>query len=98
MAHVNINKEENEILKEAAEKVKRNNFSEAIVLYESVINENQNNFNAYYSLGILYEKLNDTDKAKDVYLKGIKRARSYHDKVAETNFSYTLLGLIELTV
>lgn len=75
-----------------------NSFLEAIIFYKSAINENEKNYSAYYNLGTLYEKLNDTEKAKDVYLNGINIARTFNDKKAETDLSFTLLGLMELTL
>lgn len=86
------------LLNEASHKEQSKMYYEAVELYECAINKNIKNYCAYLSLGALYEKLNNTEKAKDVYLKGISTARANNDKEAETDFSFTLLGLMELTL
>ena len=46
------------------------------------------------SLGALYEKFYDENKALNTYKKGINVARVFQNKQAEREFSYTMLGLI----
>lgn len=85
------------LLKEAFNREHSKMFNEAISIYESAIEKNEKNYCAYFSLGTLYEKMNNSDKAKEIYLKGIGTARSFNDKEAEMDLSFTLLGLIDLS-
>jgi tetratricopeptide (TPR) repeat protein len=84
-----------ELLIEASAKEKRNQLNEAILLYETVISQNETMYNAYLKLGALHEKMMDTEKAKDVYIKGLETAKFYQHKPAVLDLSYTLLGLLD---
>jgi len=83
------------LLKEAINKENTKQFHEAIALYETVISDNQNEFCAYYNLGALYEKIQEINKAKNIYAQGIQVARKLNNNSVETDLSYTLLGLID---
>ncbi len=83
------------LLDEANTRESMQKFNEAIILYETVLAKNQSSFNAYLKLGALHERMADTEKAKDVYIKGIEAANYFQNKKAEIDLSYTLLGLID---
>ena len=83
------------ILEEADTQEKLKKFNEAIKLYEKALSDNKSSFNAYLKLGALHERMAETEKAKDVYIKGIEAATYFQNKKAEIDLSYTLLGLID---
>ena len=61
-----VNSKVKEILKLAFQKQKEKRFYEAIVHYENVIKIDPSIVFAYYNLGLIYEKLNNTELAKKI--------------------------------
>jgi tetratricopeptide (TPR) repeat protein len=47
---------------------KEGDFSGAIMSFEKVVSADKNNFDAYYMLGLVYEKMGDSEKAMESYL------------------------------
>lgn len=83
------------LLQQASENEKLNQYQVAIAFYEAAISSNETNFAAYISLGALYEKVFDENNAINTYKKGINKARTFQNKKAEKEISYTLLGLMD---
>jgi len=52
--------------------LKKNQFSEAINMFQSVINKDQQHINALFNLGIALEGIGKTAQAKDIYNKILK--------------------------
>ena len=67
-----VNSKVKEILKLAFQKQKEKRFNEAIVHYENVIKIDPSIVFAYYNLGLIYEKLNNTELAKKNYKSAIE--------------------------
>ncbi len=75
----------------ALEYIKIGNDSEALRLFTNVIEKDPAYVGSYYHLGKLYERLGETDKAIEVYEKGMFEA-----KKAKDNHSYNeLMGARE---
>lgn len=82
------------LLQRATENEKLNQCQVAIAFYEAAISSNETNFAAYISLGALYEKVSDEQKAINTYKKGINVACLSQNKQAEKELSFTMLGLM----
>lgn len=63
----------------AMEYAKIENFDEAILNYELLVNEHENYIGTYYHLGKLYETLKILDKAEHIYEKGLAVAKRIAD-------------------
>lgn len=92
---MNTNINTNKLLRAAECNEMNKHFGEAITLYETAIAYNRTSLSAYYNLAALYEKIEDTSKAKDTYKKGISTARELKNKAIELELSYSLMGLID---
>jgi len=80
---------------EALHLQKENKHSEAISMYESIIESNCANVGLFIRLGELYESIQLKEKAINTYKRGILLAQKASNKKAERFLSYMLLGLIE---
>lgn len=67
----------------------------AIHAYEELIDMKDDFFESYIKLGMLYETINQDLKAREVYRKGIRKAKYVHNSTANDELSYTLLGLLD---
>ncbi|MBI3511135.1 MAG: tetratricopeptide repeat protein [Bacteroidetes bacterium] len=67
----------------ALEYAKEGKLKEAIVRLEKLIAENENYLGAYYQLGQFYEKENETEKAKNIYSRGIALAKKQGNRKTE---------------
>ncbi|TXE15490.1 tetratricopeptide repeat protein [Psychroserpens burtonensis] len=58
-----------------------------------LIKDDENYIGSYYQLGKLYESLNDLEKARGIYKKGIKIAQKSENKktLLELQEAYTML-------
>jgi tetratricopeptide (TPR) repeat protein len=58
-----------------------------------LIKDDENYIATYYQLGKLYESLNDSEKAKEIYKKGIKIAQKSENKktLLELQEAYNML-------
>jgi Tfp pilus assembly protein PilF len=75
----------------ALEYIKIGNDKEALRLFTNVIENDPGYVGSYYHLGKLYERLGETDKAIEVYEKGMLEAKN-----AKDNHSYNeLMGAKE---
>lgn len=85
----------NNLLEEAYKKELNNELTDAIRIYENVLNTDSEVFCVYLSLGGLYEKINEESRAVQVYKKGIQVAKQQHSEMVESELLFTLLGLID---
>lgn len=81
--------------KTAQQKEAEHKYGEAIELYQTLLAEDDNSFELYSRLGFIYEKVRDYINAKEVYKRALAKARQFHEKTWERDFSYTLLGLVD---
>jgi Tfp pilus assembly protein PilF len=72
-------------------RVEKNDTARDIFL--KLIKEDKNYIATYYQLGKLYESLNDSEKAKEIYKKGIKIAQKSENKktLLELQEAYNML-------
>ena len=56
----------------ALEKIKNKNFPEAIKLYEKILNQEPENFDANLNLGSIYAQTKNLSKASELLSKAIK--------------------------
>jgi len=68
---------------------------EAIHVYEEIIDMKDDFFETYIKLGALYENTSQEPKAKEVYKKGIQKAKFLHNENASSELSFTLFGLLD---
>jgi Tfp pilus assembly protein PilF len=76
-------------------RVEKNDTARDIFL--KLIKEDKNYIATYYQLGKLYESLNDSGKAKEIYKKGIKIAQKSENKktLLELQEAYNMLMEID---
>jgi Tfp pilus assembly protein PilF len=72
-------------------RVEKNDTARDIFL--KLIKDDKNYIATYYQLGKLYESLNDSEKAKEIYKKGIKIAQKSENKktLLELQEAYNML-------
>ena len=64
----------------ALEYLKEENFFEAKEFFSTLVNKHSDYLPVYYQFGKLYEKLNEKEKANELYLKGIYLAKKLKDQ------------------
>jgi Tfp pilus assembly protein PilF len=76
-------------------RVEKNDTARDIFL--KLIKDDKNYIATYYQLGKLYESLNDSEKAKEIYKKGIKIAQKSENKktLLELQEAYNMLMEID---
>jgi len=67
-----------------------NNYVEAISMYETIIEQDRENLSIYVRLGQLYNSLQLSDHAKNIYERGILLAKSAHNDRAVKHISFLL--------
>jgi tetratricopeptide (TPR) repeat protein len=65
-------------------------FEEAKKVFEKVLSENENYLASYYQLGQTLEKLNENEKAVEVYKKGIELAQKQNNNKAKNELAEAL--------
>ena len=63
----------------ALEFKKNNKIDSAIDLLEKLLKNDENYLPAYYQLGKLYQQINESGKAKNIFLKGKEIAQKQND-------------------
>ena len=69
---------------------------DAIMLHQEIINRNKDYFKSYFELGLLYELNNNTEKAINIYRKGIEISKTINDNKAYNELSIIMLSLLEV--
>ena len=67
--------EQKKVLQQGLNYLKANNLNSAIDIFNKVLNETPNNYEANFYLGTIYAKLNDTSKALQFLKKPLKLIR-----------------------
>jgi tetratricopeptide (TPR) repeat protein len=62
------------------EKIKLGNDDEALILFQSITLSNPDYSGVYYHLGKLLERKNETDKAMEVYEKGMQVCKKLNEQ------------------
>ena len=65
-------------------------FEDAKKVFEKVLSENENYLASYYQLGQTLEKLNENEKAVEVYKKGIELAQKQNNNKAKNELAEAL--------
>lgn len=78
----------------ALEYVKIRNSEKALSLFSTLVHNHPDYLAAYYHFGKLLEKLNNTEQANDIYLKGIAVAQKQNNRktLAEIMEAYNSLN------
>ena len=71
--------------------IRDNNLDEVIKVASPALEYNPNAMEFYYYLGLAYYQKEDTDKALDVFQKGVKQVNAKSDKAIVSDF-YAILG------
>lgn len=66
----------------ALEYIKLGNDEDARVLFEEILNREPGYIGSYYHLAKLFERMEETDKAIEVYVKGMEEAKKVSDNHA----------------
>ena len=83
--------EQKKVLQQALNYLKANNLNSAIDIFNKVLNETPNNYEANFYLGTIYAKLNDTSKA----LQFLKKTSEINPSNADV---YNNLGIVNLNL
>ena len=78
----------------ALEYVKKGDDSTAKELFESLLGKNESYVGSYYHLGLLYERINDEEKAVSIYEKGMQVAKAAGDNHAYSELQAAYENLV----
>ena len=62
-----------------ATEYKKNDLKQALMYFEKLLLEHENYIGTYYHAAALYEQLNEDEKAKTTYQKGMQKARELNN-------------------